>query len=104
LFGSAVTSRPARPGDVIELYATGLGATNPSVPAGTLFLGAAPLEDSATVTIGGVSVQPSWAGLVGPGLLQLNVTVPSLPEGDHPLLVKVDNATSQPGVFVSVGQ
>ena len=104
LFGSATTTRPARPGDVLELYATGLGATNPSVPPGTLFSGAAPLVGSATVMIGGASAQPIWAGLVEPGLYQLNVTVPNVPTGDQPLLVEVDGATSQPDVFVTVGQ
>lgn len=104
LFGSAVTSRPAKPGDVVELYANGLGATSPSVPPGTVFSGAAPLVGSATVTIGGVSAQVIWAGLSGPGLYQLDVTVPSVPAGDQSLVVKVDGATSQPGVFVTVGQ
>jgi len=104
LFGSALTSRPAKPGDVIELYANGLGATSPMVPAGTLFSGAAPLVDAATVTIGGVSAQVIWAGLSGPGLYQLDVTIPSVAAGGPSLLVKVDGAQSQPGVFVTVGQ
>jgi uncharacterized protein (TIGR03437 family) len=104
LLGPAVTTRPARPGEILALYATGLGATNPPVPAGTLFSGAAPLVDSATVTIGGVSVPASWAGLVGPGLYQVNVIVPNLPAGDQALKVEVDGASSQPGVFVTVGQ
>jgi uncharacterized protein (TIGR03437 family) len=104
LLGSTVTTDPAQPGEILELYATGLGATNPAMPAGTLFSGAAPLVDSATVTIGGVSAQVGWAGLVSPGLYQLNVTVPSVPAGDQPLLVSVDGAVSQQGVFVTVGQ
>ena len=104
LFGSAVTTRPAQPGETLELFASGLGATNPSVPAGILFSGSAPLVDAATVTIGGVSAQVSYAGLVAAGLYQLNVTVPNLPAGDQPLLVAVDGAASQPGVFVAVGQ
>jgi len=45
----------------------------------------------------------SYAGLVGAGLYQLNVTVPNLPVGDRLLLVKVNGAASQPGVFVTVG-
>jgi uncharacterized protein (TIGR03437 family) len=104
LFGSALTSRPAKPGDVVELYANGLGATSPSVPPGTVFSGAAALVDAATVMIGGVSAQVIWAGLSEPGLYQLDVTIPSVPAGDQSLLVKVDGAQSQPGVFVTVGQ
>jgi uncharacterized protein (TIGR03437 family) len=104
LFGPAVTTRPARPGDILEIYATGLGPTNPSVPAGAVFSGSAPLVDPATATIGGVAAPASYAGLVGAGLYQLNVTVPSVPVGDQPLLVRVNGVTSQPGVFVTVGQ
>jgi uncharacterized protein (TIGR03437 family) len=104
LFGPALTTRPARPGEILELYATGLGPTNPSVPARAVFSGSAPLVDPATVTIGGVPAQVSYAGLVGAGLYQLNVTVPNLPVGDQLLLVKVNGATSQPGVFVTVGK
>ncbi len=97
-------SRRGQPvaGETLELCATGLGPTNPAVPAGTVFSGAASLVDAPTVTIGGVPAQVSFAGLVSAGLYQLNVTVPNLPEGDQPLLVKVNGAPSQPGVLVSI--
>ncbi|MCX6631958.1 MAG: IPT/TIG domain-containing protein, partial [Candidatus Solibacter sp.] len=32
--GSATTSRPAQPGEILQIYATGFGPTAPSVPAG----------------------------------------------------------------------
>ena len=102
LFGTALATRPARPGEVLELYATGLGPTNPAVPAGQVFSDAAPTIDPVTVTIGGVNASVTFAGLTGAGLYQLNVTVPNLPAGEQPLNVIVNGAVSQPGVFVAV--
>lgn len=102
--GLTSPTRPARPGELVGLYATGLGPTNPSVQVGTVFAGSAPLVDPVTVTIGGVTAHASFAGLVGTGLYELKVTVPNLAAGDQPLLVSVNGATSQPGVFVTVGK
>ena len=103
LFGTALVTRPARPGEIIELYVTGLGPTNPAVPAGQIFSGAAPIVDPVTVNIGGVAASVGFAGLTGTGLYQLNVTVPNLPPGDQPLTINMTGAVSQPGVFLTVG-
>jgi uncharacterized protein (TIGR03437 family) len=68
---------------VIELYGTGFGPTNPAVPAGQIFSGAAPTTNAVTLEINNVSVIPSFAGLSGAGLYQFNLTVPSgLGRGD----------------------
>lgn len=40
--GAGVLSRPARAGDIVELYATGFGPTNPAPPDGEVFSGAYP--------------------------------------------------------------
>jgi uncharacterized protein (TIGR03437 family) len=104
LFGSALTTRPARPGEILQLYATGLGPTNPPVEAGQVFSGGAWTVDSVTAAIGGVNAPVTFAGLVGAGLYQINVTVPDLSPGDQPVVVKANGASSQAGVFVAVGQ
>jgi uncharacterized protein (TIGR03437 family) len=64
-FGSGATSRPAKAGDFITLYANGLGATNPAAPVGTVFSGAYPLANPAQVslTISGEPVPVQFAGL-----------------------------------------
>lgn len=103
LFGSALTTRPVIPGEILELYATGLGPTNPFVPAGQVFAGAAALMDPVTVTIGGQPAAVGFAGLAGAGLYQLKVTVPAVPWGDHAIVVTVKGVASQPGVYVAVG-
>ncbi len=105
---SLVTSTaPAAVGEVIILYANGLGATNPPVTPGTLYSGAAPLVDTATVSIGGVPATVSFAGLIGAGLYQLNVAVPQVAAGNQSILVTLTSGGStvdmtQSGVVLPV--
>ena len=49
----AYKTRPVRPGETLALYGVGFGPTDPSVPAGQAFTGAAPTTNPVTVTIGG---------------------------------------------------
>lgn len=93
----------ARAGDVIELFGTGFGPTNPVVPSGQAFSGAAPITNSVTLVINNVTVTPSFAGLSGAGLYQLNLTVPSgLGIGDVPLQATVGGAQTPSGVVISL--
>jgi uncharacterized protein (TIGR03437 family) len=52
----------AKAGDTVELFGVGFGPTNPAVPAGALFAGAAPTTNPVTLSIDNVSVAPSFAG------------------------------------------
>jgi len=79
--GRLVTAQePAKRGDVLIIYATGLGAVAPSVAAGS----PAPLDQLSlvttpvTVVIGAVEATPQFAGLAPGfvGLYQINVAVP----------------------------
>jgi uncharacterized protein (TIGR03437 family) len=103
LFGSALATRPAKPGEIIELYGTGFGPTNPVVPAGQVFSGAAPTTEKVTVTIGGVTANVLFAGITSSGLYQINVVVPNLPPGDQKVTAMVGSAQSPDGTFVTVG-
>jgi uncharacterized protein (TIGR03437 family) len=74
LVGPAGTSsRAAVAGEVIEIYGTGFGPTEPASPTSQSISQPAPLSLPTTVTIGGVDAQVLWAGLVSSGLYQLNV-------------------------------
>ena len=97
-----VTSRPAQAGETIVLYGTGFGPANPALPTGQLITTPSVLANTATVTIGGASAPVTYAGLVSPGLYQLNVTVPSLPSGDAPIVATVGGVSSQTGVAVTI--
>jgi uncharacterized protein (TIGR03437 family) len=95
---------PAAEGDTIELFAAGLGPTNPSVTAGQPYSGAAATTNSVTVQINNVPVPLGFAGLSGAGLYQINLIVPAgLGLGDVPLALSVGGAHAQSGVVLSVG-
>jgi uncharacterized protein (TIGR03437 family) len=67
----------AKAGDNVELYGLGFGPTTPAVPAGQLFSGAAPTTQTVTLRINFQNVTPTFSGLVGAGLYQINFTVPA---------------------------
>lgn len=91
----------ARAGDVIELFGTGFGPTNPAVPAGQTFSGAAPTANPVQLLINNASLTPSFAGLSGAGLYQINITVPSgLGTGDVPLVATVGGTQTPAGVVI----
>ena len=75
-----MNSRPAKSEEVLLIYGTGFGPTNPPAPAGKQMDGAAPLANPGmlSITIGGVPATVQYAGLVGPGEYQFNVVVPAL--------------------------
>jgi uncharacterized protein (TIGR03437 family) len=93
----------AKAGDTVELFGVGFGPTNPAVPAGQAFSEAAPANNPVNLLIGSVSVTPSFAGLSGAGLFQINLTVPTgLGTGDVPLTATVGGVQTQSGVVISV--
>lgn len=99
-----VTTEPAKPGDIVLLFGTGFGPTTPAVTPGRVFSGAAPLTDAASlrVRIGGMDVTPSFAGLSGSGLYQFNVTVPNLPDGNHPIEMLLNGQQIQTDVQLAI--
>jgi uncharacterized protein (TIGR03437 family) len=92
--GQLITpTNPIHPGDIIVIYATGMGPTSPAVSSGMPAL-ASPLSNTvieAFVTLGGVPLNVLYAGLVPGevGVYQVNASVPwSVPQGmDIPLVV-----------------
>ena len=102
--GRAVSANaPARPGEVIMLFGTGFGATNPPrAPAQTM--DPAPLAQNYAVVIGGQTARGLFGGVVGPGLYQFNVEVPQVADGDQAVAVYVGaaGAASQGGVTLPV--
>ena len=94
---------PARAGDVLTIYAIGLGATSPAVSSGQPSPTAEPfarLTSTPTVDFGAgifpVQVTPSFAALTPgyAGLYQINVTVPSnAPKGIVQMIVGFSDGT-----------
>jgi uncharacterized protein (TIGR03437 family) len=101
-------TRPVKAGEYLILYGVGFGPTNPPSPSGQPYsgpLGGAPMTDSFTLSIGGVPIPAaniSLSALVGQGLCQFNVKVPSgLGTGDLPLSATVGGVTSPAGVVIA---
>ena len=95
-------STPAAAGETIELYATGFGTGSTPFPNGQTITTPIPIT-GVTATIGGTPATVTYSGLVGPGLYQINVTVPpSTPSGDASLSASIGGQTTQSGVLVNV--
>lgn len=96
------SARPAAPGEVISLYGTGFGATSPALPAAEVLTSPAALAEPVIVHFGGMAAEVKWAGLSGPGLYQLNVVVPDVPDGDVEVVAEIGGVTTGRGDFVPV--
>jgi len=95
-------ANPAKAGDVVVVYCTGLGATNPAAKSGqaapTPPAPLAKVTTPVTVTIGGQPAAVQFAGLT-PGLVglyQVNVQIPSgvAPGSSVPLVISQDGVPS----------
>ncbi len=94
-------STPAAPGETIILYANGLGATSQTIVSGSVSQGGT-LPQLPLLKIGGINANVTFAGLVSPGLYQLNVVVPStVPDGDNSLTGTYSGVAMQSGVILS---
>ena len=93
----------AKAGDVVELFGNGFGPTNPAVPAGQPFSGAAATTNPVTLRINNVTVTPVFSGLSGAGLYQFNLTIPSgLGTGDVALQAAVGGFQTPAGIVISL--
>ena len=101
---------PAKPGDLITLYATGLGLTNPSFAAGQLPGAASSIAGDIQVTIGSTTLAKTdvlYAGVTpsAAGLYQVNVHLPlSITSGDQPVQMTVNGIASPSGGYITVKQ
>jgi len=96
------TFSPAKPGETISIYANGFGPTSTAVVSGSTTQGGM-LSPPPVVTVGGVNSTVQFAGLVSPGLFQLNVVVPvSSANGDQTIKATYSGSTTQTGTLLSV--
>ena len=93
---------PAKPGETIVLYGAGFGPTSPPTPAGILAVGVASLAAPPTAQIGGAPATVAFAGIISPGLYQINLVVPDVPDGSALLTVTTADGTQTPDGFIAV--
>ena len=102
---SGATFTPAKAGQVLTAFGVGWGPTTSSATPGTIASGAATLTSSYTLTLGGSTIDASYAGLspTFAGLYQVNFTVPSgLSTGNQPLVLKVDGVSTSATAYIAV--
>jgi len=102
-------SNPARPGEAIVIYVSGIGAVNPPVPSGEAAPATEPFSRSAlaaTVTVDGVEGRILFLGMTPNfvGLAQGNILLDAAtPVGDNQVIeLVIDSQPSLP-LVVSVG-
>jgi uncharacterized protein (TIGR03437 family) len=108
--GSVVTTAaPAKPGEIVILYATGLGETVPPVSYGQLCTTAAPLEELSEFKLmlngesaGQAAVQ--YAGIAPgyAGLYQINLLLPKSTQPNPEIRVGLGSTLSQAGLRLPV--
>lgn len=108
--GTVLTqASPAKPGDIVILYATGLGQTNPPVEDGVLPTQAAFLADIGkfSVVLDGVAVNPGailYAGIAPgfAGLYQINVRLPESTAANPQIQIGLDGVLSPARILLPV--
>jgi len=99
--GSLTTGKPAAAGDILVIYANGLGPVNPAVVTGAASPGTpATTTQNPTVTFGGVNAEVLFSGLTPglAGLYQVNVRVPAgfLAGANTPVVLSIGGRSSAP--------
>lgn len=109
--GVTVTdASPARSGDVITLYATGLGQTNPALAPGQVATEPAPVTGAIAMSIGGIPVGAAdvlYAGAAPgfAGLYQINIRVPvGVGGGRQAVNLTVGGFPAPAGAYLPIGQ
>ena len=93
---------PAKPGETIVLYGFGFG-----LPTTALIDGASAqsgrLPSLPSIQVGGIAATVTFAGVISPGLYQLNVVIPgTLADGDAALSASYGGASAPVGGLIAV--
>jgi uncharacterized protein (TIGR03437 family) len=108
--GTVITPKaPAKPGDIVVLYATGLGQTIPAVPYAQVFDQAAPLEQLAQfkLVLDGVAAPASAIAYAGnapgfAGVYQINVVLPGSTKANPEIRIGFPDQLSKAGLHLPV--
>ena len=104
---SGSTFTPAKPGDLLTLFATGFGATAPAFDPGVLPGGAAQVTAPVSIMFGGIKLAAPDILYVGvtqkAGLYQVNLRVPAgISDGDQSVTITIGGISSPVGAFITV--
>jgi uncharacterized protein (TIGR03437 family) len=97
----------AKPGDVVVLWGTGFGPTNPPVPAGMAVTGTPAATAMPVVTVGGVRAQVVSTTLTpgSAGQYQVTIQMPDAgPAGVVVVQASVGGVTSTDGALMFIAR
>jgi len=100
-----LSSRPAKPGDVIIAYGIGFGGVTPSIPPGVIVEQSNALANPVAFSFGSVNATLTYAGLAGNlvGVYEFYITVPSgLANGDYQINVTQNGTALPQTIFLTV--
>ena len=98
------TFTPAAPGETIMLFGDGFGLPSTALTAGSMYQ-SSPLSTLPQITIGGTTATPTYAGLISPGLYQINVIVPATAaNGDNQVIATYAGFASPTGAMIPVAR
>ena len=99
-FGFATT--PAKPGEIVVLYANGFGQTSDAIVPGSQSQSGT-LSPLPAITIGGLPAAVQSANLITPGLFQFNVAIPpNAPSGDNTIGATYNGTVVIPDQLITV--
>ena len=99
---------PAAPGEVVTLYGTGFGPTEPAIAAGRIPGAAANLTNVVAFAVGGIAVPAQDVLYTGAspccaGLYQFTVRLPAdVPDGDATVTATVQGVSTPEGPYLTV--
>jgi uncharacterized protein (TIGR03437 family) len=102
--GNVITTHhPARPGDVVVLYGTGFGSTDPELVSGQVSMVPAQIQrlSDLRVLVAGTALNPAdvfYAGVTpgSPGLYQVNLRLPKPLAPDPEIRIAIGDRSSPP--------
>ncbi len=100
---SGAAFRPAAPGDTITAYGIGFGPVNPSSSPGLIASGLNSVPN-LTIGFGATAAKILYGGLV-PGIIgeyQFTFVVPSVADGDYPIVFQVGSTIAAQTVYLTV--
>ncbi len=104
------TSRPSKPGEVLVLWATGLGPVTNQPADGSPGLGQSPFSATTStpvVLVGGMQANIVYSVLSPqyPSMYQIAITVPNVPPGNAvPLQIQMNGVTTTDTNQIAIGQ
>ncbi|MFN0103989.1 MAG: hypothetical protein ACKV2U_18135 [Bryobacteraceae bacterium] len=103
-YGEAVASRPAKSGDTVLFFLTGLGPTEQLVPAERVFTGVSSTTEKPKLYVCGAPTDVQFSGIAGfVGLYQVNAVMPpGLPEGECEVELQIGGAATPGRTVVAI--